>query len=66
MNLVKREPVVTAGTVTGIIVALAAIFLPDIDAGTIETAIASVLPIIAAIFARSKVTPVKPPIDDQR
>jgi hypothetical protein len=53
----STEPVLTAGTITGVIIALAAIFLPGIDAGTIETAIASVLPIIAAIFARAKVTP---------
>jgi hypothetical protein len=67
MNPVKYEPVVTAGTVTGVIVAVAAIVLPSIDAGTWETAVAAVLPIIAAIVARFKVTPVaKPPIDDQR
>lgn len=44
------------------IIAIAAIVLPDIEAGTIETAIASVLPVIAAFIARFKVTP----IDDQR
>lgn len=66
MNVTKREPVVTAGTVTGIIIAIAAIVLPDVDASAWEVAIAGVLPIIAAIVARFKVTPVKPPIDDQR
>lgn len=66
MNVTKREPVVTAGTITGIIIALAAILLPDVDASTWEVAIAGVLPILAAVVARFKVTPVKPPIDDQR
>ena len=57
----SKEPVLTAGTITGIIIALDAIIFPDIDAGTIETAIASFLPIIAAVFARAKVTPVAKP-----
>ena len=66
MNVVKKEPVVTAGTVSGVIIAIAAILLPDIPASAWEVAIAAVLPILAAIVARFKVTPVKPPIDDQR
>lgn len=57
-NKVKNEPVVTAGTVTGVIVAVAAIVLPGVDAGTWEVAIAGILPILAAIVARFKVTPV--------
>lgn len=57
-NKVKTEPVVTAGTVTGIIVAVAAILLPGVEAGTWEVAVAGVLPIIAAVVARFKVTPV--------
>ena len=65
-NVTKREPVVTAGTVSGVIIAVAAILLPDVDAEAWQVAIASVLPILAAIVARFKVTPVKPPIDDQR
>ena len=66
MNVVKREPVVTAGTVSGLIIAVAAILLPDVPAAAWEVAIAAVLPILASIVARFKVTPVKPPIDDQR
>jgi len=54
----KNEPVLTIGTVTGILVALAAILVPNLDAGTLEAAIAAVVPVVAALIARFKVTPV--------
>lgn len=54
----KNQPVLTIGTVTGILVALAAILVPNLDAGTLEAAIAAVVPVIAALIARTKVTPV--------
>jgi hypothetical protein len=54
----KNEPVITAATVAGVIVALAAIFNVALDTGTVETVIVAVLPIVLSVFARSKVTPV--------
>lgn len=53
----KNEPVLTIGTITGILVALAAILVPNLDAGTLEAAIAAVVPVIAALIARFRVTP---------
>jgi hypothetical protein len=56
----KNEPVITAATVAGAIVALAAIFNVALDTGTVETVIVAVLPIVLSLFARSKVTPTNP------
>ena len=53
-----NEPVLTIGTITGILVAAAAILVPNLDASTLEAAIAAVVPVIAALIARFKVTPV--------
>ena len=53
----KREPVLTATTIAGALVALAAVFNVGLDTGTAETLIAAVLPVIAGLIARSRVTP---------
>ena len=53
-----REPVVTAASVAGVIVALAAIFNVVLDTGTVETIVVAVLPVVLSLFARAKVTPV--------
>lgn len=58
MNLLKKEPVVTAAVISGIIVSLASIFNVVIDPSTATTVVAAVLPIILSLFARQKVTPV--------
>lgn len=53
----KREPVLTAATIAGILIALGSVFGVVIDADTATTIAAALLPIIAALFARAKVTP---------
>lgn len=53
-----NEPVLTAATISGVIIALAAAFNIVLDIGTVETVIAAVLPIVLSIFARTKVTPI--------
>lgn len=55
----KREPVVTAATISGIVIALASAFNVVLDAGTVETVIAAVLPIALSFIARAKVRPVR-------
>jgi hypothetical protein len=58
MNPIKFEPVLTVATVSGVLVALAALFNVGLSTDTVETIIASVLPIVFAIIGRSQVTPV--------
>jgi predicted nucleic acid-binding protein len=53
----KVEPVLTAATISGIIVAVAAACNVVLETGTIETILAAVLPIVLGLFARAKVTP---------
>lgn len=53
----KTEPVLTAATISGVVIALAAASHVVLDTGTVETVIAAVLPIALSIFARAKVTP---------
>lgn len=53
-----KEPVITAAAVSGILVALAALFNVGLDTGTVETVVIAVLPIVLSLFARAKVTPV--------
>ena len=55
----KSEPVLTATTIAGVIVALASIFNVVLDLNTVQTVITAVLPIIAGLIARNHVTPVK-------
>lgn len=54
----NAEPVITAATVSGVIVALASIFNVVLEIGTVETIIVAVLPLVLSLFARAKVTPV--------
>lgn len=53
----KTEPVLSAATISGVIIALAAAFHVVLDTGTVETVIAAVLPVVLSLFARAKVTP---------
>lgn len=53
----KVEPVITAATISGVIIAVAALFNVVLDTGTVETIIAACLPIVLGLFARAKVTP---------
>lgn len=55
----KREPVLSAAVIAGLIVAAASIFNVVLDLSTVQTIVAAVLPIVAALFARQKVTPVR-------
>jgi hypothetical protein len=56
----NNEPVVTAAVVSGIIVSLASVFNIVIDPDTVTTVVAALLPVVLALFARQKVTPVEP------
>ncbi len=53
----RKEPVVTAATISGIVIALASTFHVVLDAGTVETVIAAVLPVILSLPARARVSP---------
>jgi hypothetical protein len=53
----KSEPVVTAASVAGLIVAGASIFNVVLDLSTVQTVVAALLPVVASLFARAKVTP---------
>lgn len=59
-SLPKREPVATAGVVTAGIALLVAFGLPisEEQTGAIVTFVAIAGPLVAALFARRKVTPV--------
>jgi len=53
-----NEPVLLAAFISGVIISLAAKFNIVLDTGTAETITAALLPVIAALFARFKVSPV--------
>lgn len=53
----KVEPVLTAATISGVIIAVAALFNVVLETGLVETVIAALLPIALGVFARAKVTP---------
>jgi hypothetical protein len=53
----KVEPVLTAATISGVIIAVAALFNVVLETGLVETIIAALLPIALGVFARAKVTP---------
>lgn len=53
-----REPVLAAAAVAGLVVSLLSAFNVVLDLGTVETIVASVIPLITAVLARGKVTPV--------
>ena len=54
----KNEPVLSAAVIAGGIVALASVFHVVLDLNTVSTIVAAVLPVLTALVARSKVTPV--------
>lgn len=54
----NSEPVLSAAVVAGGIVALLSTFNVVLDLGTVETIVAALLPVITAVLARSKVSPV--------
>lgn len=54
----SNEPVLTAALISGLIVSLASAFDLVLELGTVETVVAAVLPIVASLFARAKVSPV--------
>lgn len=56
-SVVKREPVLTAASAVVLIVTLANVFGVVIDASVLENVIIGVLTIVAAIKARTKVSP---------
>lgn len=55
--MIKSEPVLTAATVSGALIALAAIFHVVLDTALAETLVATLLPIVLAFVARAKVSP---------
>jgi hypothetical protein len=54
----KNEPVLTAASVSAAIVAIASIFNIGLDLGTVQTIVVAVLPLLLALVARTKVTPI--------
>jgi hypothetical protein len=58
-NIVQKEPVLTAGVITGIILALASFFGVVIEPQFVEALIVVALPIVTSAIARQKVTPVE-------
>jgi hypothetical protein len=58
MNKVSEEPVLSAAAVSAAIVALASLFDVVLDLTTVQTVVVAVLPLVAAVVARSKVAPV--------
>ncbi len=56
--MIRSEPVLTAATVSGALIALASVFGVVLDLGTVEAIVTAVLPIALALIARAKVSPV--------
>lgn len=54
----RSEPVLSAATVSGLILALASAFNVVLSVGVVETVVVAVLPVVLSLFARAKVTPV--------
>jgi len=52
-----KEPVVTAATISGLLIALASIFNVVLNVGTVETVVVAVLPVVLSLVARAKVSP---------
>lgn len=55
----KNEPVLTAASIVSAIIAVASVFNVVIDPDTLTTIVTALLPIVAALIARRRVTPVK-------
>lgn len=58
MKLFKTEPVLTIGGIVAAIVALLAIFGVVVETKLVETFVIVAIPLIGAVLARFKVTPV--------
>lgn len=56
--MIRKEPVLSAAGVAGAIVALLSAFNVVLDLGTVETVVAALIPLIPAVFARDRVSPV--------
>lgn len=54
----KNEPVLSIGAIAAAVVAVLALFHVVLDTNTVETVVAVVIPLVAALIARDKVTPV--------
>lgn len=54
----KNEPAITVGVIAGAIVALASALNIELKLDTVETIIAALVPVIAAVFTRPHVKPV--------
>lgn len=54
----KKEPVLIAGVVTGVLLAVASYFNVVIDEDTLKTAVIAALPVVSSILARQKVSPI--------
>lgn len=57
MNLLKKEPALTYGSIVAAIVAVASIFHIVVDPGTTMAVVATLAPIITALVTRPHVTP---------
>lgn len=55
----RSEPVLTAASVSGALIVLASVFGVVLDTGLVETLIAALLPIVLALIAQAKVSPVR-------
>jgi hypothetical protein len=55
----SNEPVLTAASVSAAIVALASVGGVVLDLSTVQTIIVVVLPLVAALVGRSRVTPLR-------
>lgn len=57
--MIRSEPVVSAASVAGAIVALLSIFNVVLDLSAVETIVTAALPVVLSLLARAKVTPTK-------
>lgn len=68
-RIAAREPVVTAATVAAVITAVVALLksfgvpITDDQAIAITGLVGVIAPLVTALFARAKVTPIAPPQD---
>lgn len=55
--MIRNEPVLSAASVSAVIIALASAFHVVLDTGLVETAVAAILPLVFAAIARHYATP---------
>ena len=55
----SNEPVLSAAAISAAIVAVASAFNIVLDLSVVQTVVVALLPLLAAVVARDKVTPVK-------